>query len=205
MFFVAPATQAKVCFNEVKKVLLWVVEMYLNFRRHDEEVWIDEPDAHLYSWLYGWIFATTLKLKKSYVNSSIFKISGLLKWSRVLRSSPFRILNSLEQEFWCHPRRIHKHWPASCFNDEKHARANVPQILVEIRTNCLFDGNLFYYIQKRGSWGGQYGKSFRDCLLRLSPKHFGPEKEVCNVVNWRHTKGLQMFILRERIRQQKEF
>ena len=107
VFFVAPATQAKVCFNEVKKVLLWVVEMYLNFRRHDEEVWIDEPDAHLYSWLYGWIFATTLKLKKSYVNSSIFKISGLLKWSRVLRSSPFRILNSLEQEFWCHPRRIH--------------------------------------------------------------------------------------------------
>ena len=77
-------------------------------------------------------------------------LQDLLKWSRVLRSSPFRILNSLEQEFDVIPEGFTT-LTSILFNDEKHARANVPQILVEIRNNCLFDGNLFYYIQKRGS------------------------------------------------------
>ena len=113
----------KVCCNEVRKFcFLWVKLSAWWWRSMNWWTWC--CSAHLYSWLYRWIFATTLKLKKSYVNSSFSSCFFIRRRPSEMEYSPsFPFQNT--KQFWIRilsERRIHHfNKKTILFNDEKHA------------------------------------------------------------------------------------
>ena len=106
--------------------------------------------AHLYSWLYRWIFATTLKLKKSYVNSSFSSCFFIRRRPSEMEYSPsFPFQNT--KQFWIRilcPREgftTSTRRPSCLMMRNTRRIKAMTEIRVSITQNCLFDGNLFYY------------------------------------------------------------
>ena len=100
--------------------------------------------AHLYSWLYRWIFATTLKLKKSYVNSSFSSCFFIRRRPSEMEYSPsFPFQNT--KQFWIRILSERTRRPSCLMMRNTRRIKAMTEIRVSITQNCLFDGNLFYY------------------------------------------------------------